>query len=169
MCTTINIILFTTIIFESSIFSDKPQCKPSGHKVLDNPRRNIANFFNPAHPLCDNTLEKAWYKLEHDGLPAELPTECPAAEKCGTQHQMWLRPDSRPSFGDDKVGSVCVTWKTKKKNRICCLWEIPVNVTHCGGFLVYQLTGTKECHVSYCSIGTGLALLYCFHIICCIS
>lgn len=139
------------------IFADKPQCKPSGYRILNNPRRNIANSFDSAHPLCDNTLTKAWYKLELDGHPAELPTECPTADKCGTQHQMWLRPESRPLFGEDKLGSVCVTWKTEKTDRICCLWEIPVNVTHCGDYLVYELTGTKECHVSFCS--TGIRLL----------
>ena len=121
--------------------------------MLDNPRRNVANALDPANPLCDSKLKNAWYKMELDGLPAELPTECPPVDSCGTQFQTWLRPDSRPAFSEERVGSVFATWMTKEKKRICCLWEIPVNITHCGGFVVYHLRGTQECHVGYCAKG----------------
>lgn len=138
---------------------DKPQCKPSGYKVIDNPMRNVANTLDPANPLCDNLLPRSWYKLELGGLPAELPTECPPVNTCGTQFQIWMKPSARPQFGEDTSGTVCVAWKTSGRNRICCLWEIPVNVTHCGEFLVYHLKETDECHVGYCATGNDVNIL----------
>lgn len=124
--------------------------------------RNVANTLDPTNPLCDSRLSRSWYKLELGGLPAELPTECPPVNTCGTQFQIWMKPSLRPEFGEDKSGTVCVAWKTSGKNRICCLWEIPVNVTHCGEFLVYHLKETDECHVSYCATGNYVNL--CCHV-----
>jgi len=102
-------------------------------------------------PLCDNNLEEAWYKLEIHGIPAEIPTKCPPIGSCGTHAQIWMQPDGHPEFGEEKNGSACVAWEGVE--RVCCLWQLPVHVTHCGGFLVYHLKKTGECSTAYCAKG----------------
>lgn len=99
-------------------------------------------------PLCDNKLEEAWYKLELDGIPAEIPTSCPEIGSCGTHAQIWLQPAGHPEFGEEKNGSACVAWEGV--DRFCCLWRLPVHVIHCGGFLVYHLKRTDGCS-AYCA------------------
>ena len=129
--------------------SDKPQCQQSGHRVLDTPARALSSQVDFDFPLCDSNLEEDWYKLEIHGIPAEIPTECPSIGSCGTHAQVWMQPDGHPEFGEEKNGSACVAWEGVE--RVCCLWQLPVRVTHCGGFLVYRLKKTEECSTAYCA------------------
>lgn len=131
------------------LHSDKPQCRPSGHRILDTPARAVSRQVDFNLPLCDNNLEEAWYKLEIHGIPAEIPTKCPAIGSCGTHVQIWMQPEGHPEFGEERNGSACVAWEGVK--RVCCLWQLPVHVTHCGGFLVYHLKRIKECSMAYCA------------------
>lgn len=138
-----------------SFILDKPQCHPSGHKILDTPGRAQSNQVDFAFPLCDNNLEEAWYKLELDGIPAEIPTSCPDIGSCGTHAQIWMQPAGHPEFGEERNGSACVAWEGV--DRFCCMWQLPVHVIHCGGFLVYHLKRTEECSMAYCAKeGNGL-------------
>lgn len=109
-------------------------------------------------PLCDNNLEEGWYKLEIHGIPAEIPTKCPAIGSCGTHAQIWMQPEGHPEFGEERNSSACVAWEGVE--RVCCLWQLPVHVTHCGGFLVYHLKRIKECSMAYCAKeGNNLSVL----------
>ncbi|XP_022791598.1 neurogenic locus notch homolog protein 2-like isoform X2 [Stylophora pistillata] len=131
---------------------DRPQCHPSGHKILDIPTRAQSNQVDSVLPLCDNKLQEAWYKLELDGIPAEIPTSCPEIGSCGTHAQIWLPPAGHPEFGEERNGSACVAWKGV--DRFCCLWRLPVHVIHCGGFVVYRLQSTDDCS-AYCAKSAG--------------
>ncbi|XP_048580334.1 von Willebrand factor D and EGF domain-containing protein [Nematostella vectensis] len=133
---------------------EKPQCLPSGHRVLDEPLRSIRSPPHPPAPICDSQLREGWYRFKLNGLPAQIPTYCPAVNSCGTRFQIWLKPEAIiPQFGEDSQGSLCVAWKTARQDRVCCLWEIAVNVSNCADFLVYYLRATEECHVGYCASG----------------
>ena len=129
--------------------SDKPQCRPSGYQVLVTPARALSNKVKLASPLCDNNLKKAWYKLEINGSSAEIPTSCPEIGSCGTHGQIWIPPEGHPGFGEERNGSACVAWK--RLARICCMWQLPVQVTHCGDFVVYRLKRTQKCSIAYCA------------------
>ncbi|XP_074628689.1 uncharacterized protein LOC141886438 isoform X2 [Acropora palmata] len=129
---------------------DKPQCKPSGHKVLDTPARAQSNKVNLSAPLCDNNLKEDWYKIEINGFPAIIPTNCPAIGSCGTQAQIWIMSMEKLRFGEDRNGSACVAWNGPLE-RICCMWKWPIRVTHCGDFVVYWLKGVEDCSMAYCA------------------
>lgn len=60
-----------------------------------------------------------------------------------------MQPEGHPEFGEERNGSACVAWEGV--DRFCCLWQLPVHVTHCGGFLVYHLKRTEECSMAYCA------------------
>ena len=147
-----SIIEYSYLVLETNInlsTSDKPQCKPSGHRVLDSPARALSNKVKFSAPLCDYNLEEAWYKLEINGFPAMIPTSCPEIGSCGTRAQIWMPSEGHPGFGEERNSSACVAWEGVE--RVCCLWQLPVHVTHCGGFVVYRLRRTEECAMAYCA------------------
>ena len=116
---------------------------------MDSPTRALSSKVKFAAPLCDSNLEEAWYKLEINGLPAEIPRSCPGIGSCGTHAQVWMLPEDHPGFGEERNGSACVAWEGLE--RICCMWQLPLHVTHCGDFVVYRLKKTEECSMAYCA------------------
>lgn len=100
------------------------------------------------HPICDNTLQRDWYRFV--GLAGDrMPDECVPSYHCGTQAAGWLR-GGHPSIHDGVVSrTVCYHWINN-----CCWRSNNILVRNCGSFYVYRLQKPPRCQYRYCGVGS---------------
>ncbi|XP_006146655.1 uromodulin [Tupaia chinensis] len=94
---------------------------------------------------CDTDL-RGWYRFIGQG-GVRLAETCVPVLRCSTAAPMWLN-GSHPSSNEGIVNrTVCAHWSGH-----CCLWNTSVQVKACaGGYYVYNLTPSPECHLGYCT------------------
>lgn len=137
---------------------DYPQCKPNGHRILDDSARDLRKERVGPSVLCDTRIPRGWYRFTLQGQPAELPTSCPEGNKCGSSSSVWLPQASVIEIGKQVEIKACATW-TVDERHICCFWKLSIFIRHCGDYKVYRLRRTDACPTSYCSNGERLFFL----------
>lgn len=109
---------------------------------IDDPSRSTES---PKGQDCDQDLY-GWYRFEGEG-GIRMPETCVPVYQCNTFAPMWLQ-GSHPIPDDGIVNlTACAHWSEN-----CCFWKSKVLVKACpGGYHVYQLEGTPECSLRYCT------------------
>ncbi|XP_038172459.1 uromodulin [Arvicola amphibius] len=94
---------------------------------------------------CDTHLQ-GWYRFTGQG-GVNMAETCVPVQRCNTAAPMWLN-GSHPSSNEGIVSrTACAHWSGH-----CCLWSTEIQVKACtGGYYVYNLTGTPECNLAYCT------------------
>ena len=109
---------------------------------LNSGDRKIAYTTN--HGYCDNGIGPGWFRFE-GSAGTRMPTSCPPYNRCGTSATGWLN-GGHPTLADGQVSrQVCFHWTAS-----CCEWSTNINVTNCGSYYVYYLSGTPVCTLRYC-------------------
>uniref|UniRef100_A0A673VTH2 Glycoprotein 2 n=1 Tax=Suricata suricatta TaxID=37032 RepID=A0A673VTH2_SURSU len=110
---------------------------------LDEPSRSTENTKQGS--LCDSN-KSGWYRFVGDG-GTRMPETCVPIHRCQTDAPMWLN-GTHPTLGEGTVTrTACAHWSDN-----CCLWKSQVLVKACPGqFYVYQLEGTSNCNLRYCT------------------
>uniref|UniRef100_A0A8C5KNK6 ZP domain-containing protein n=1 Tax=Jaculus jaculus TaxID=51337 RepID=A0A8C5KNK6_JACJA len=113
------------------------------YTLIDDPSRSTENTAEGQE--CDSNLH-GWYRFEGEG-GIRMPESCVPVYRCHTFAPMWLQ-GSHPVLGDGIVNRTgCAHWSGN-----CCFWKSEVLVKACpGGYHVYQLDGTPECSLRYCT------------------
>jgi len=95
--------------------------------------------------LCDNELEKGWYRFEGDA-GTRMPTTCVDKDKCGTRFPGWLN-GIHPTVADGEVDcEVCFSAFSPD----CCYYRKYIRVKNGSSYYVYKLGGTPSCDLRYC-------------------
>ena len=135
---------------------DAGVCATRGHKVIEDPRRQVSYAYVHGIPLwrklCDGSLKEGWYRFIINGVSAEIPTECPPMFSCGTHEPVWVSLRRKLNVGEDIPVEACKALQYQGK-QICCAWKLEIRVKNCGDFLAYRLTPTGFCPSAYCVKG----------------
>ena len=93
---------------------------------------------------CDSGIGPGWFRFQ-GSAGTRLPTSCPPYNRCGTHAPAWLN-GGHPTVADGQVSrQVCFHWTSS-----CCDWSTNINVTNCGSYYLYYLSGTPACRLRYC-------------------
>ena len=94
--------------------------------------------------LCDNKLEKGWYRFEGDAGTRMLTT-CEYQGKCGTTYPGWL-DGIHPTVADGDVFRTVYFGAFPDCNKVFNR----IKVKNCSTYYVYELDGTPGCNERYC-------------------
>lgn len=134
----------------STVVAQDDPCDPHGHRKLNASSR--LHTVRGNNGLCDKNLPVAWYKLEVNGNPAEIPTVCLKHNVCGTKLPMHidLGYQGMPQLGNVSNATVCTSYNILGRWD-CCVLRQDIQIKNCGTFYVYKLKHTDRCPVAYCA------------------
>ena len=122
------------------IFFSVDVCR--GYKVFNTTDRKDTHT---GEILCDNKLDKGWYRFEGDA-GTRMPTTCVEKGKCGTTFPGWLK-GGHPTVADGEVDrEVCFSAFSPD----CCYGRKDIKVKNCSSYYVYKLDRTPSCDMRYC-------------------
>ncbi|KAK3612059.1 hypothetical protein CHS0354_021744 [Potamilus streckersoni] len=147
---------YSILVQSTRLDSDEDPCLHA--KIKDDSRRHIANVQSlPGKLLCDTDLETGWYRFMLNNKSAEIPTVCLRNDLCGTQLPLRIELDGQvlPEMNQTINAFVCSSFSVLGMWD-CCVLRQRTRIKNCGGFLVYYLTHSDRCPVSYCVQESGL-------------
>ena len=99
----------------------------------------------PGKNLCDNELEKGWYRFEGEA-GTRMPTTRVHKDKCGTIFPGWLNGVHPTVEEGEVVREVCFSAFSPD----CCYDRENIKVKNCSSYYVYELDATPGCDMRYC-------------------
>ena len=121
-------------------------CDPCfSYTTLDDPSRAVTNGAQGFR--CDINLS-GWFRFEGASGDRMLDFAPPSSDMCGTQAPGWLDGSHPVAAQGIVTRPVCYSWLGNT-----CNWTHDVEVLECGGYYVYELSGTPTCDLGYCGVG----------------
>ena len=120
------------------------QCNKTNHSVLSETWRKVSLSVYKFGKHCDG-LQPGWYVFAAS-IGRQMLQTCPPKCHCGTHVLGWLNGSHPTVVGQTSRNTVCFHYYS------FCEWQVPVDITNCGGFYVYHLfSKMPNCNLAYCS------------------
>jgi len=136
----------------------------TNYEVLDHASRSITNGNGTSASVegtryCDhegaNNNESpdwkgaGWYRITGKA-GSHIPESNPGQYHCGTVFTGWLN-GKHPTSRGETVKDVVICFGAYKRDCFKTATPDTVNITHCGGYFVYELKKIERCPFRYCA------------------
>ena len=113
--------------------------------INDETRRAYYEFGGTS---CDDILfpTPTWVRFTSNS--GQMLANCPIDfNRCGATTPGWYSGLYPSDVGSSTTGLVCFNWGTNT-----CMWNVPISITNCNGFFVFQLMAPPICDARFCTI-----------------